>query len=150
MKKKKKEWKEEAAKLQGTTLVQHIADDHDASTSDAELLEEPNFGSSQSNLDEEQAVISDVNSNHVDDDTPAHTEGVHGPKKECSCHKMINSIEIKRHIRGAHMSDTRECPECKKQIRSSGFSRHMQVVHSGIKRWCPRCGKDMAFNNHCL
>ena len=29
----------------------------------------------------------------------AHIKGVHGPKKECSyCHKMINPIEIKRHI----------------------------------------------------
>ena len=57
LKKKKKESKEEAAKLRGSTPVRHIADDHDASTSDVELLEEPNFGSSQSNLDEEQAVI---------------------------------------------------------------------------------------------
>ena len=39
LKKKKKELKEEVAKLRGTTLVQHIADDHDASTSDVELLE---------------------------------------------------------------------------------------------------------------
>ena len=110
-----------------------------------ELFEEPNFGSSQSNLDEEQAVISDVNSNNVDDETPAHIEGVHGSKKECSCHKMINSIEVKRHIREAHMGDTRECPECKKQIRTSKFSQHMQVVHSGIKEKCPRCEKEMSF-----
>ena len=46
LKKKRKELKEEVAKLRGTTPVQHIADDHDASTSDVELLEEPNFGSS--------------------------------------------------------------------------------------------------------
>ena len=45
LKKKKKELKEEVATLRGTTPVQHIADDHDASTSDVELLEEPNFGS---------------------------------------------------------------------------------------------------------
>ena len=38
LKKKKKELKEEVAKLRGTTPVQHIADDHDASTSDVELL----------------------------------------------------------------------------------------------------------------
>ena len=107
LKKKRKELKEEVAKLRGTTPVQHIADDHNASPSDVELLEEPNFGSSQSNLDEELAVISDVNSNNVDDDTPAHIEGVHGSKKECSCHKMINSIEVKRHIREAHLGDTR-------------------------------------------
>ena len=46
-----------------------------------------------------------------------HIKGVHGPKKECTyCHKMISSTEIERHIREAHMGDTRECPECKKQI----------------------------------
>ena len=45
LKKTKKELKEEVAKLRGTTSVQHIANDHDASTSDVELLEEPNFGS---------------------------------------------------------------------------------------------------------
>ena len=40
----------------------------------------------------------------------AHIKGVHGPKKECSyCHKMINSIEIKRLIREGKltMGDTR-------------------------------------------
>merc|ERR1719357_280387 len=63
LKKKKKGLKEEVAKLRGTTPVQHVADDHDASTSDVEVVEEPNFSSSQSNLDEEQAVNSDVNSN---------------------------------------------------------------------------------------
>ena len=37
-----------------------------------------------------------------------HIKGVHGPKKECSyCHKMINSVYINRHIREAHMGDTR-------------------------------------------
>ena len=45
LKKRKKKLKEEVAKLRGTTSVQHIANDHDASTSDVELLEEPNFGS---------------------------------------------------------------------------------------------------------
>ena len=58
LKKRKKELKEEVAKLRGTTSVQHIANDHDASTSDVEIVEEPNLGSGQSNLDEEQAVIS--------------------------------------------------------------------------------------------
>merc|ERR1712013_893773 len=150
-------------------------------TSDVEVVEEPNFDLSQSNLYEEQVVNSDINSNketatqsgaqveenrgsvieeaaekmeadnseELDEEavdnpsgtgssevpnqcpqcskgfnTPGnlsqHIKGVHGPKKECSfCHKMINSTEIKRHTREAHMGDTRECPECKKQIRTS-------------------------------
>ena len=166
--------KEEVFKLRRITPVQHIADDHEASTSDVENVEEPNIGSRQSNLDEEQAVNSDVNSNNVDKETASqsnggaqvednswltiedaaeemeadnsekldkealnnpsgtgssevsnqcpqcrkgfsspgnlslHIKGVHGPKKECSyCHKMINSVYINRHIREAHMGDTR-------------------------------------------
>ena len=73
LKRKKKELKEGVAKSQGTFLVPNIAHDHDASTSDIQVVEEPNFGSSQSNLDEEQAVNtfepvnSDVNSNNVDE-----------------------------------------------------------------------------------
>ena len=69
LKKRKKELKEEVAKLRGTTSVQHIADDHDASTSDVEIVEELIFGSGQSNLDEEQVVINDVNSNNADEET---------------------------------------------------------------------------------
>ena len=68
LKKKKKELKEEVAKLRGAVPVQHIADDHDASASDVEIVEELNFGSRQSNLDEEQAVSSDINSNNVNED----------------------------------------------------------------------------------
>ena len=70
LKKKKKELKEEVAKLRGTIPVQHI-NDHDASTSDVEIVEELNFGSRQSNLDEEQAVSSDINSNNVNDMLPS-------------------------------------------------------------------------------
>ena len=40
LKKKKKELKEEVAKLRGAVPVQHIADDHDASTPDDEIVEE--------------------------------------------------------------------------------------------------------------
>ena len=65
--KKKKELKEEVATLRGTTPVQHIADDHDASTSDVEVIEEPNLSSGQSNLDGEQAVNRDINSSYVDE-----------------------------------------------------------------------------------
>ena len=68
LKKKKKELKEEVAKLRRTTSVQHMADDHDASTSDVEVVEEPNHSSGQPNL-EEQAFDSDVNSNNVDEET---------------------------------------------------------------------------------
>ena len=48
LKKKKKELKEEVAKLRGAVPVQYGTDDHDASTSDVEVVEEPNIGSSQS------------------------------------------------------------------------------------------------------
>ena len=69
LKKKKKELKEEVAKLRGMTSVQPIADDRDASTSDVEVVEEPNLSSGQSNLDEEQAVKGDINSNYADEET---------------------------------------------------------------------------------
>ena len=179
LKKLKKELKEEVAKLRLTSPVQHIAHDHDASTSDVEIVEELNFGSRPSNLNEDQAVNSDINSNKVDEeaafqsngapaqveengrstikeaaeemqagnseeldeeavDNPSgtgssavqnqcpqcgkgfstawnlsnHIKSVHGPKKECNfCHKMYNSAQLNRHVREAHMGDTRECPE---------------------------------------
>ena len=66
LKKKKKELKE-VLKLQGRTVVQHLADDHAASTSDVEVIEEPNLSSGQSNLDGEQAVNRDINSSYVDE-----------------------------------------------------------------------------------
>ena len=47
LKKKKKELKEEVAKLRGAVPVQYGTDDHDASTSDVEVVEEPNIGSRQ-------------------------------------------------------------------------------------------------------
>ena len=174
LKKLKKKKKEQVLKLRGAFPIQHIPNGHDASTSDVEFVEELTFGPRQSNLDEEQAVNSDVNSNNVDKETASqsnggaqvednswltiedaaeemeadnsekldkealdnpsgtgssevsnqcpqcrkgfsspgnlslHIKGVHGPKKECSyCHKMINSVYINRHIREAHMGDTR-------------------------------------------
>ena len=45
LKKNKKGLKEEVTKLRGATSAQHIADDHDASTSDVEINGEFNFGS---------------------------------------------------------------------------------------------------------
>ena len=67
LKKNKKGLKEEVTKLRGATSAQHIADDHDASTSDVEVIEEPNLSSGQSNLDGEQAVNRDINSSYVDE-----------------------------------------------------------------------------------
>ena len=66
LKKRKNELKEEVVKLRRT-----IADDHGASTSDVEAIEESNLVSSPSNLDQELSVISDVNSNTVDEETDA-------------------------------------------------------------------------------
>ena len=74
LKKKEKELKDEVAMLQGITPVQHMADDHDASTSDVEVVEEPNHSSGQPNL-EEQAFDSDVNSNNVDEETAFQSNG---------------------------------------------------------------------------
>ena len=175
LKKKKKELKE-VLKLQGRTVVQHLADDHAASTSDVEVIEELKFGSVPScHGEEEQAINDDVDSNSVKQTTsksndadqieenrestverPAqglevdnseeldgeavdnpsgtgssvvsnqcpqcskgfstawnlfnHIKSVHGPNKECNfCHKMNNSIQLNRHVREAHMGDTREC-----------------------------------------
>ena len=177
--KKKMELREEVLKLRGKTVVQHLADDHAASTSDVEIIEEPHFGSAPpSHGEEEQAVNDGVNSNNNVDDTTSqsicadqieanrestieeaaqdlevnspeeldveavddpsgagssvlqnqcpqcskgfstpwnlsqHIKGVHGPKKECHiCHKTYNSTKLYRHVREAHMGDTRECPE---------------------------------------
>ena len=81
LKKLKKELKEEVAKLRLTSPVQHIAHDHDASTSDVEIVEELNFGPKQSNLDEEQAVNtfepvnSDINSNNADEEAAFQSNG---------------------------------------------------------------------------
>ena len=75
LKKKKKELKEEVAKLRGAVPVQYGTDDHDASTSDVEVVEEPNIGSSQSNLVEEQAVNGDINSNNVDEEAAFQSNG---------------------------------------------------------------------------
>ena len=75
LKKKKKELKEEVAKLRGTIPVRYVTDEHDASTSDVEVVEEPNIGSSQSNPAEEEADNSDVNSNNVDKETASQSNG---------------------------------------------------------------------------
>ena len=74
LKKKKKELKVELAQLRGAIPVQYVTDEHDASTSDVEVIEEPNFGANQ-NLDEEQAVNSDVNSNNVDEEPALKSNG---------------------------------------------------------------------------
>ena len=57
LKKKKKELKE-VLKLQGRTVVQHLADDHAASTSDVEVIEELKFGPvPPCHGEEEQAIM---------------------------------------------------------------------------------------------
>ena len=101
LKKKKKELKEEVAKLRGAVLVQHIANDHDASTSDVEIVEERNFGPRQSNLDEEPAVNtfepvnSDINCNNADEEAGAvHVEENRGSTIEEAAEKMeVDSSE---------------------------------------------------------
>ena len=75
LKKKKKELEEEVAKSRGVVPIQHIANDHDATTSDVEFVEELNFGPRQSNLDVEQTVNSDINSNNVDEETAFQSNG---------------------------------------------------------------------------
>ena len=75
LKKKKKELKEEVAELRGAVPVQHMADGHDDSTSDVEVVEEPNIGLSQSNLNEDQVVNSDINSNNFDEETAFQSNG---------------------------------------------------------------------------
>ena len=71
LKKKKKELKE-VLKLQGRTVVQHLADDHAASTSDVEVIEELKFGPvPPCHGEEEQAINDDVDSNSVKQTTPS-------------------------------------------------------------------------------
>ena len=105
LKKKKKELKEEVAKLRGAVPVQHIADDHDASTPDYEIFEELNFSSRQSNLDEEQAVNSDVNSNSVNKETASQSNG------------------------GSQVEENRGCPSCVKHFPSNYLEQHIRQVH---------------------
>ena len=70
LKKKNKELKEEVIKSRRKTVVQHLADDHDATTSDVEIIEEPHFGTvPPSHGEEEQAVNDDVIGNSVDETT---------------------------------------------------------------------------------
>ena len=61
--------------MRGAFPIQHIPNGHDASTSNVEFVEELTFGPRQSNLDEEQAVNSDVNSNNVDKETASQSNG---------------------------------------------------------------------------
>ena len=153
LKKKKKELKEEVVKLRRTTPVQHIADDHEASTSDVEVVEETNIGSRQSNLNEEQAVNSDINSN-VDDETAfqlngaAQVEENRGLTTEEAAEEMEvdNSEELDEEAvdnpSGTGSSEVpNQCPQCKKGFSTPGnLSMHIKGVH-GPKKECSFCHK---------
>jgi len=149
LKKRKKELKEEVVKLRRTTSVQYIADDHGASTSDVEVVEESNLVPIPSNLDEELAVISDVNSNTLNEDTDAaHVEENRG-------------LTIEEVVQGLELDNSEELDEealdnpsgtgssavpnqytqCGKGFSTPGnLSRHIKGAH-GSKKECSFCHK---------
>ena len=154
LEKKKKELKEEVAKLRGAVPVQHIADDHDASTPDDEIVEELNFSSRQSKLDEEQAVNSDVNSNNIDEETAFQSNGAAkvvenwGLDIEEAAEEIEadNSEELEEEAvdnpGGKGSSEVpNQCPQCSKGFSTPGsLSRHIRRVH-GPKEECSYCHK---------
>jgi len=149
LKKRKKELKEVVVKLRRTTAVQHIADDHGASTSDVEVVEEPIHVPSPSNLDEELAVISDVNSNTVNEDTDAaHVEVNRGLTIEevAQGFEFDNSEELEEETfdnpSGTGSSAVpNQCPRCRKGFSAPWkLSRHIKDVH-GSKKECSYCHK---------
>ena len=151
LKKKKKELKEEVAKLRGAVPVQYGTDDHDASTSDVEVVEEPNIGSSQSNLVEEQALNGDINSNNVDEEAALQSNGaaqvdenrelaIEGAAEEMEAR---NSEEAVDNPSGTGSSEVpNQCPQCGKGFSTPWvLSRHISEVHHGVKVNCPSCFK---------
>ena len=154
LKKKKKELKEEVAKLRGAVPVQHIADDHDASTPDYEIFEELNFSSRQSNLDEEQAVNSDVNSNNIDEETAFQSNGAAkvvenwgldieeaAEEIEADNSEELDGEAVDNPSGTASSEVPNQCPQCGKGLSSrSNLSQHIKGVH-GLKKKCSYCHK---------
>ena len=160
LKKLKKELKEEVAKLRLTSPVQHIAHDHDASTSDVEIVEELNFGSRPSNLNEDQAVNSDINSNKVDEEAafqsngaPAQVEenGRSTIKEAAEEMQAGNSEELDEEAvdnpSGTGSSEmSNQCLQCGKGFSTPGnLSLHIKSVH-GPKKECSYCHKMISAN----
>ena len=153
LKKKKKELKEEVAKLRGAVPVQHIADDHDASTPDDEIFEELNSSSRQSNLDEEQAVNSDINSNNIDEETAFQSNGAAkvvenwgldiieeaAEEIEADNSEELDEEAVDNPSGTASSEVPNQCPQCGKGFSTpSNLSRHIKGVH-GLKKECSYC-----------
>ena len=150
LKKKKKELKEEVAKLRGAVPVQYGTDDHDASTSDVEVVEELNIGSRQPNPYEEQAVHSNVNSNNVDEEAAFQSNGAAqvDENRELAIEGAAemeagNSEKAVDNPSGTGSSEVpNQCPQCGKGFSKPwGLSRHISEVHHGVKVNCPSCFK---------
>jgi len=156
LKKKKKELKEEVIKLRRKTVVQHLADDHDASTSDVEIIEEPHFGTvPPSHGEEEQAVNDDVIGNSVDE-TTSQSKGADQEEesRESSIEGAAEMMEVNSleeideeavdidSSSGTASSDVpNQCPQCSKGFNTPGYlSTHIKVVH-GPKKECSYCHK---------
>ena len=140
--------------MRGAVPIQHILNGHDAITSDVEFVEELNFGPRQSNLDEEQTVNSDVNSNNVDKETASQSNG--GAQVEDNSWLTIedaaeemeadNSEELDKEAvdnpsgtGGSEVSN--QFPQCRKGFSSPGnLSLHIKGVH-GPKKECSYCHK---------
>jgi len=157
LKKKKKELKEEVTKLRRKTLVQHLADDHDAGTSDIEVVEEPNFGSSSSNHDEEWAENDDANVDNIDEtaypfngadedeeDRGSTIEGASEGFADTSPEELPEEAVDNPSETGCseHLGEVKnQCPQCGKSFNtSSHLGQHIKGVH-GPKEKCVFCKK---------
>ena len=157
LKKRKKKLKEEVAKLRGITSVQHIADDHDAGTSDVEVVEEPNFRSNSSNHDEEWAENDDVNVDNIDDtaypfngadedeeDRGSTIEGASEGFADNSPEELPEEAVDNPSETGCseHLGEVKnQCPQCCKSFNtSSHLGQHIKGVH-GPKEKCVFCKK---------
>ena len=152
LKRKKKELKEEVARLRGAVPVQHVADDHDDSTSDVEVVEEPNFGFNQSNLVEEQAVNSDINSNNGDEETASQSKGgaqveenreltIEEAAEEMGADKELDEEAVDNPAGTGYSEVPNQCPQCGKGFSTPGsLSTHIKGVH-GPKKECSYCHK---------
>merc|ERR1712126_683359 len=154
LKKKNKELKEEVIKSRRKTVVQHLADEHDASTSDVEIIEEPNFGSFPPSYgEEEQAVNDDVIGNSVDETTSqSNGADLEEESRESIIEGAAEMIEVDSleeldkeavgNPSGTARSEVpNQCPQCSKGFSTPGtLSAHIKGVH-GPKKECRYCHK---------
>jgi len=145
---KKKELKKEVLKLRRKTVVQHLTDDHAASTSDVQINGEFNFGSVPSSHDEEeeQAVNTNVNSDSVDETTSKSNDADQiEENRESTVGRAVQGLEFDNSednpSRTGSSAVQNQCPQCSKGFSTAwNLSNHIKSVH-GPKKECNFCHK---------